>query len=36
MATTLGAETATAVAEAFVAAVAGHKHELEAKGGGSA
>jgi hypothetical protein len=32
----LGAEMAAAVAEAFVGAVAGHKREIEAKGGGSA
>jgi hypothetical protein len=32
----IGAETAAAVAEAFIGAVAGHKRELETNGGGSA
>ena len=31
-----GAETAAAIAEALIGAVMGHKHELEAKGTGSA
>lgn len=31
-----GAETAVAIAEALIKAVMGHKHELEAKGAGSA
>jgi hypothetical protein len=33
---TIGAEMAAQIAESFCGAVMGHKHELEAKGGGSA